>query len=394
MEQMTMDIRRESKYLFLDGLRGVCAIFIALYHAQLFTGHGFKIPELAIFLQPISYVLGFGHYSISVFIVLSGFCLTIPVAKSGGTHLKGGFKTYLSRRAFRILPPYYFALALFLVMILSIPVLQEPAGTSWDSKIPVTRDAIISHLFLFHNFSKEWFLKINGPMWSVATEWQIYFVFPILLFIWRRFNIVISVAAAVFLGYISMVIGPSQYKMEWAHPWYLTLFSFGMLSAIITFSPNAFYNKLRTTVNWDLCGKLSLMALPLFLLFTRSIFKIHISVAEAIVGILCCLIIIRFTLIETRGLPKPVILRLLNTRTAVRLGKFSYSIYLIHSPFLALINLSILGVPLNTNVRFLLMEILGVAIAVGISYVFYLLVERRFTLTNFKSTTRQLTTEV
>lgn len=394
MEQVTVDLKRESKYLFLDGLRGLCAVFIALYHAQLFTGHGFKASELTLFLQPVSYLVGFGHYSISVFIVLSGFCLTIPVAKSGGTHLRGGFKTYLSRRAFRILPPYYFALAFFLLLIFAVPALQTPAGTAWDSKIPVTTDTILSHLFLVHNFSREWFLKINGPMWSVATEWQIYFIFPVLLYVWRRFNIVISLGAAVFLGYASMVFAPAGYKLEWAHPWYLALFAFGMVSAIITFSPDAFYSKLRATINWDLFGKLALVVLPVFLLFNRFVLEVHIGIAEAIVGMLCCLIIIRFTLIETRGAQKPFILTLLNTKAAMNLGKFSYSIYLIHSPFLALINLSLLDVPLNINLRFMVMETLGVAIAIAISYVFYLLVESKFTLTKFKPTTRQLTTEV
>jgi peptidoglycan/LPS O-acetylase OafA/YrhL len=394
MEQVTMDLRRESKYLFLDGLRGLCAVFIALYHAQLFTGHGFNASELALFLQPVSYLLGFGHYSISVFIVLSGFCLTIPVAKSGGTHLRGGFKTYLSRRAFRILPPYYFALGFFLLLILAVPALQNPAGTAWDSKIPITTDAILSHLFLIHNFSREWFLKINGPMWSVATEWQIYFIFPVLLYVWRRFNIVISLATAIFLGYASMVFGSANYKMEWAHPWYLALFAFGMVSAIITFSPDIFYSKLRASINWGLFGTLALVLLPFFVLFNRFVLEVHIAIAEAIVGILCCLIIIRYTLIETRGLKKPFMLKLLNTRAAVNLGKFSYSIYLIHSPFLALINLSLLDIPLNTNLRFMVMETLGVAMAIAISYVFYLLVESRFNLTKFKPTTSQLTTEV
>jgi peptidoglycan/LPS O-acetylase OafA/YrhL len=49
---------------------------------------------------------GFALPSVQVFIVLSGYCLMLPVAQAAGT-LKGGLSVFVRRRAIRILPPYF-----------------------------------------------------------------------------------------------------------------------------------------------------------------------------------------------------------------------------------------------------------------------------------------------
>jgi peptidoglycan/LPS O-acetylase OafA/YrhL len=115
----------------------------------------------------------YGHYSVAVFIVLSGFCLALPVALSPDRQLRGGFGRYIRRRALRILPPYFAALFLFIALIAVTPLLQTPAGTAWDSKIPMTKGAVLSHVALIHNVIPGLNYRIDGPMWSVATEWQI-----------------------------------------------------------------------------------------------------------------------------------------------------------------------------------------------------------------------------
>ena len=53
----------------------------------------------------------YGHVAVSVFIVVSGFSLSIAPVRSGW-QLKGGVPRFLRRRAWRILPTYWAALAL------------------------------------------------------------------------------------------------------------------------------------------------------------------------------------------------------------------------------------------------------------------------------------------
>lgn len=366
-----MIIKTTPKFTYLDGLRGLSALFVAFYHAQLFTGRSGAYLESN--LKPLNVFLSYGHFSVAIFIVLSGFCLTIPVALSEDKFLKGGFKRYIKRRFTRIIPPYYVALVLFIILIFSIPMLQTSQNTVWDSKIPVTFDAVVAHILLIHNFSESWIFKIDGPMWSVATEWQIYFIFPILLYLWRRYGIVVSIVFANILGVIVAL------RFSLLHPWYLGLFSTGMVGSIICFSKDEMFHNLRSKINWPIISKLASAGLLILAILIRFI-KVNILISETFVGLCICIILINFTLIETKNEAgsRPFMLSIFNTRFAVFLGSFSYSIYLIHSPILGYLNLLTINFPIGIDLRLILMLGVAVPISVLISYVFYLLVERKF----------------
>ena len=62
----------------LDGVRGVAALFVVIHHAYI----KFYDPTAA--YAPYLSLLLYGGASVSIFIVLSGFCLYLPVIKSNG----------------------------------------------------------------------------------------------------------------------------------------------------------------------------------------------------------------------------------------------------------------------------------------------------------------------
>lgn len=362
---------------FLDGLRGVCALYIALYHASLFTGFGKGDETYSPLAKICLHLLSFGPYSVAVFIVLSGFVIGLPVAKTAGLTLRGGFRSYIGRRARRILPPYYAALGLFLVLIALIPVLQVQRGTAWDSKIPVTWNAIWSHLLMVHNLYPAWSLKIDGPMWSVATEWQIYFLFPLLLVLWRRFNLGFTVLIAFAIGLAPQVFLPGGYNLSWMSPWFLGLFALGMMGSAVVFSPFPFWQRVRHRAPWRSLALLSaLLALATFLGDRLEVLPSYAS--ESLVGLFVTVIVVYFARLETLGAPRPLVLRFLNWPGVVFLGAFSYSVYLIHSPLLGLFNLLTLELPLASDARLLLMLTVAVPLALLASFGFYWLVERHF----------------
>src|SRR5678815_519667 len=148
----------------------------------------------------------------------------LPVAREADGRLRGGFLGYIGRRAFRILPPYFAALGLSLLLIGYVPVLgQGGTRTIWDDSLPgLEIGAIVSHLLLVHNWFVAWSYQINGPLWSVASEWQIYFFFPLLLLpLRRRFGNGAMLGAAALLGYAPLLVAPQASHR--AVPWYLLL---------------------------------------------------------------------------------------------------------------------------------------------------------------------------
>ncbi|WP_313376712.1 acyltransferase, partial [Chishuiella sp.] len=221
---------KKIRFDFLDGIRGLAALWVVLFHSLLFNGDntGIKWSENFI-LNNIQKPLSIGHLAVSIFIVLSGFCLAIPVVNNG-LELKGGFKRYIFRRAKRLIPPYYFALLLSLILILLFPLLQVANNTAWDSKIPVTIESIISHLLLIHNFKMDWIYKINGAHWSIATEWQIYWLFPLMLLLWRKTNVYVSFILFFLLSILLYKI------ISIAVPEFIILFFMGVICCYLSFN--------------------------------------------------------------------------------------------------------------------------------------------------------------
>ena len=167
---------------FLDGMRGLAALYVLFCHVYValkWWSHGAEAsPRLMKVLQ----VFDYGHCAVVVFIVMSGYCLMLPIAQATDGQLRGGFGAYIKRRARRILPPYFAALAISLLLIFVLDRAGLMGGElQANVKSAFTPGSLVSHLLVVHNLNPTWSHTIDPPMWSVATEWQIYFLFPALL---------------------------------------------------------------------------------------------------------------------------------------------------------------------------------------------------------------------
>lgn len=206
VSQTAGSAKSSSRLAFVDGLRGLSAFLIVLTHVYWEIcpeGDAGGLPRrLALLLHPIAV-----SNKVPAFIVVSGFGLGLAALKAGAgvPELKGGFVAFLKRRARRILPPYYAALAISLALIAFLPAMHSRTGMRWDSAIPPSgfRGAILSHLMLLHNLHPNWHTRIDPPMWSLAVEWQMYFVFALLLLpLWRKCGLAAAVSAACLLGFL------------------------------------------------------------------------------------------------------------------------------------------------------------------------------------------------
>ena len=347
-------------------------MYVVLFHAAL----GFPRGELVGTWRLLRRSLAFGHEAVAIFIVLSGYCLMLPVVRSGGDRLPGSNSSFFARRAFRILPPYYAALTFSMLLIWQVPFLGSGrSATVWDDSLPgLSWGRVVSHVLLVHNLSPGWIFQINGPLWSVATEWQIYLFFPLLLLpLWRRFGALMTFAVAAFLGYLPLVLVPALAKL--AIPWYLALFTLGMLAATISRPVRIRANALLTNVPWKPVTGAVWLACAVGGLFFGELWFRFKPLTDLLLGIATAFLLVYLTASADRK-DRSRFLTLLSSRPCVRLGHFSYSLYLTHLPILALFFFGLRRFELSAHEHALAMIGLGAPGSLAFAYGFYLLIER------------------
>src|SRR5262249_667308 len=107
---------RRPRLLYLDGLRGLGMLMVLAYHGWVHpVGVPIRVPLLR-WSVDVTAPLHFGYIGVHLFLLLSGFCLAFPLVGSG---LRVDPALFARRRAQRILPPYYAALALFVLLRLA-----------------------------------------------------------------------------------------------------------------------------------------------------------------------------------------------------------------------------------------------------------------------------------
>lgn len=370
---------------FIDGIRGLAALAVVLLHAFEAFGTGYdRAPAYAAYVAgPLGaglerlyslVVLRFA-WAVEVFIVVSGFSLMLPLARAWGRRPELDVLTFMRRRARRILPPYYAAMALGLLLIIVVPGMGQPSGEGryWDKALPALDAGVLaSHLLLVHNWTNDWANKIDPPMWSIAVEWQIYLVFPLLILVARRWGahaaLLLGLGAGVAQGFGESV-GLRAYPFS--YPWYLGLFSLGMYAAWLSYGAEGAARRWRERLPWPAIG-----AAAFGLMFALKAFGLRSReggewLTDPLLGLAVAALLVH---LATR--PTSRLRDLLGARWAVRLGHCSYSLYLVHAPVLTAVALAVLGLGVEGPLARLAVILIGPIVALLVTYPFYLAFER------------------
>lgn len=361
---------------YLDGLRGLASLYVVMYHLSGYMG------QVPIFLQLIGKTLDYGTFAVVIFIVLSGYVLMLPVTRSQSVYLSGGLWNYIQRRVRRILPPYYAALIFSLLVAVIILRLIKFFNFQWY-QLPEIEETfnpffspidVITHLLLVQDFTSDTLESIDAPMWSVAIEWQMYFIFPLFLLpIWRRFGLFYTLINTFLISLLPFYLWNKL--MEPVHPWFLGLFVLGMAAADIGFSQKPKLVAMRESLPW------SGFVIIFFLIALIINQEIEEWIYDYICGLAAACLLIYCTKLVVED-KKSLILRLFETRLAISLGAFSYSLYLTHAVVITVVEHLLLNLQMPPVKFILVLYVVALSLSLIIAYLFYLIFERPF-MSNF-----------
>jgi peptidoglycan/LPS O-acetylase OafA/YrhL len=306
---------------------------------------------------------------VDLFIVLSGYVLAIPVVVASTT-MEGGFWTFLRKRFIRIIPPFYVSLLLAFV-VSKLPAVQTFRIAEPDSPL----SEYIAHLFLINNWSHGWRLSSNQPLWSVAVEWQIYLLLPLVLLpIWRRFGVLTMVATSILGGIGFNLVTKSAFSS--AHTWFVGLFALGILAAEVCHGTN------RRLVVINMWKPIWTVPISMFLLVTIANRWMDFSesyfmwLSDTIVGFGVAAAIVALTNLSMKGSGSGWGIKVLTSKPIQLLGSVSYSVYLFHWPLLEALTKALLTFDLSADKLVYTIVVVGVPVIVGLCGLLSWLVEK------------------
>lgn len=343
----------------VDGLRAAAALWVLLFHMHAFSQSSFpQIPGLDLFLRS-------GSTGVSLFLVLSGFCLYLPFA--GGR--TGRFKVgrFFIRRCRRLLPAYYASLAFALLLELfaadwiGSPGLDLP-GAAWQA---------LTHLTLTHTLFPDAYFRLNGAYWSLGLEWQLYLGLPLLVWGVRHFGItrvLVTVTVVNLMYRIGLfalertltgpesgpvvALLPNQLPGRWAE------FAFGMLAA-----------ELHTRGQAQIWAR-RLKFLPV-LLVPLAVAGSNWPESHILYGMVFFVLLI--LVLNSSSVANKVF----SWRPLVAIGTMSYSLYLVHQPIVqGLAHFLQVSGGASSNTAFLIL-LLTTPVILVLAWILFITVERR-----------------
>ena len=363
--------RSYSRIDFLDGFRGVAILFIYLFHS---LGISFGLDsfpwkgDFRDYHQPISFLclspLTLGFVGVSIFFAVSGFCVQLSHERS----LDRSWINYALKRFFRIYPPYLFVVLLFFFF---------PPWGSLNDYSPLRLFILGTHIFAVHNFHPLTSVAIDGPLWSIAIEIQLYLLYPLLVLLsskigWRKALLI----PAVFEIGIVLIHSNNDLFFGMGLPHFIALspFAYWLSWSLGAYLAECFLKNKTSrlfSIRVDLLASISILVL---------LYKPFFPFYFLCFSWLTTVVIERFLFQKWKTPEK--INHLLNPLWShlTFLGISSYSFYLLHFPIITLINITFVyyfSILINS-------PLLKFAICLGLyplilllSYCFYRLVEKK-----------------
>ena len=377
----------------VDGVRALAMLMVYIYHVWEFGDAPTRNLHLAGMNFDLYSPIARFPSGVDLFIVLSGFCLFIPLCKSSEALHKWHWKNYAIRRFRRIAPPYYAAIVYVSILPFLLTALfrllhkqanWQPLPSLWQ---------YVTHITFTHTLFLSTWSGICGAFWSLGLEVQFYVVFPLVVAGFRRHNLRFIFAmigvSLIYRLFIELLMPQANTTPDPSHSdtqhFLLTVFflgrwmqfAAGMLAAYIV----ARFRKNGLTRSGRDGAIAFLVVLALYALgvsdYSNSIRLFPMR--DVLLAATYMILLITVCISETP------LRRIFNNKIIVRLAFFSYSIFLLHQTtayYLSELMKKILHIP--GEARFYLLITVGFLLVTAISYAFFLIFEKPFLSTHLK----------
>ncbi|HZY78438.1 MAG TPA: acyltransferase [Cyclobacteriaceae bacterium] len=317
----------KSDYLTsLTPLRGIAALFVIIFHCDLFLGGGGGL----LISRETSPLLTKGYLMVDFFFVLSGFIMGYVYFKSFEENGMGSFRKFIVARFARIYPLHVFTF-IWVLVIYAVANLTGTYHEDWVSKLGNNLWAIPSQLLLVHSMHLHNWTTWNGPSWSISVEWWVYMLFPTLVFLMMKTNalkkVLVLLVAWAGMWLIVLWIRPTNpLPLPFPIPPQYTLdvtADFGFLRCLFEFAWGVvFYQLFRS--DW---GRRIVSGTSFFLAMVAVMFVcMHFDVYDTFTVITFPFIILSAAY-NTTGVN-----RFFQWRPMQVMGDLSFSMYLTHFP--------------------------------------------------------------
>lgn len=291
------------RFRTLDGWRGVCALLVALHH---FPAHGF------LYALP---VVRNAWLLVDFFFVLSGF--VIAYAYGGRLSDAAQIKSFTLRRFLRLWPLHAAILGGFVVLEIIGYTRTGVIFTGGRSLTALGTNLLLVQALGFHPG-----LTWNTPSWSISTEFWTYLIFAAVCFSLPRMRAAASLALIALS--IAILVFVSRFGMRETFEWAIARCVFGFFVGVLTHDVWA--------RGWlKRFGGSGAEAGAVFFALAYLIFIPGNRALEYLAPpVFACLVLV---FANGRGLVSEA----MDKRAVNALGRWSYSIYMVHMLVLAII---------------------------------------------------------